>query len=158
MLFARLGLLAGLFVGGSVLAKAEVFHCTASFTDGQFSTVNEVDIVVPDPMTQDESLWAAKPKAVEPHVLSLRVGVGSIEIVRTATLGVARQTEERRRFDLVITQLPSSVYSLVGFYIEDRIWGYPVMLKADMWDSSKRFTLVRSHTGLGLEVSVGRCK
>jgi len=159
MLIARVGLLVGLFVVLSISVKAEVFHCTANFTDGQFSRVSEVDIVVPHPMTRNESLWAAKPKPFESHVLvATAIGVGSIEIVRTATLGLARRTEERQRFDLLITQLPSSSDSLVGIFMEDRKWGHPVLLKADLWDSSKKFTLVRSLTGRGLEVSAGECR
>jgi hypothetical protein len=146
-------------VAGSAAARAEVFHCSAQGKDGAFTTTVEVDIVIPHPMETDKSLWVLEHGSRRPvNMASPSVAVGSIEIVRTDTLGEAKRTADRRRFDLVINQLPSTISSLVAFFFEDRISGHPALLKADLFDDSKRFTLARSMAGLGLEILTGNCK
>ena len=57
---------------------------------------------------------------------------------KPALIEISESGGRSRRFDFVQTGDPGSGTSLIGFFI-DR--GYPVTLRADLWDEAKPFTV-----------------
>src|SRR5262245_56841650 len=124
-------------------AKAEILRCSASGRDGDFEMKVEVDIVLPTDGEYDKSLTAVtaeKGNFVTILGGTAPKGLGLIDVAITNTWRGASNLYKQRH-DLVVTRQPGGGWSLVGFYFEK---GYPVLVKADTWDPSKRFTLTTS--------------
>jgi hypothetical protein len=84
-------------------------------------------------MEAPNTLWILEPGTGKPvHLVVPRVGLGSIEIVRTETHRDTKVVLKRQRFDLVITELPASGNSLIATFVED-LRNHPSLLKADLW-------------------------
>lgn len=143
-------------VAGSGEAVAEVFRCSVKSVDGEFVSVVEADIVIPHPMAADKSIWLLEQRSHEPVTLvSPRAAVGSIELLRTDAFRDAKKTHARQGFELVVTQLPSSNNSLIGFFMEGT---HPTLVKADLFNPRRQVTMARTLTGGGLEILIGECK
>lgn len=77
---------------------------------------------------------------------------GTIEISESLGEGKTKVIKNQGRYDLVVTQIPSNGYSLIGFMIPDgiHIWS----IRVDTWDKGKPFYLYRSDMN---EFIVGTC-
>ena len=66
---------------------------------------------------------------------------------------------QKGHYDLVVTSPPGKRSSLAGFYlIDELIEALPVIVKADVWHDSKRFTMAASSSGPGVDMLVGQCQ
>lgn len=145
-------------------AHGEIVRCsgTALGTKADpFDFEVTLQIVLPDPREYDKSLTMVQGRdgrfvaIVGTSVGSY--GLGLLEEVTTISSQTtkAKQTSKSVRYQLVVTGRPNEAFSLTGFYIKD---GRPMLLRADLWHESRRFSLASTTEGLGIRLYSGRCE
>ena len=145
-------MLLALAYGFPDLARAEILRCSAAGEDYRGQVKIDVDIVLPEARECNKSLWARGNQSGSDVKM---LGPASIAMGIIETRAKTPPSSESERHELIVTVAPGSANSLTGIYIPTD--GRPVLIKADLWDKSRRFTMASSFEGVGLAVFTGTC-
>jgi hypothetical protein len=141
-------------------ARAEILRCSATGLSYGSEVKVDVSIALPPGERNDRVLTLATKDRGE--FVELVGGIspkrqGFIEIKVTSPY--FPYWAEKGHYDLVVTSPPGNRSSLAAFYlIEEHFDALPVIVKADVWHESKRFTMAASSSGPGIDLLVGQCQ